>query len=61
MSEEAKKLQTEEINAENPQAEEEFEVSEEELEDAAGGIRVLGEPGRPVKRTRAGRRVDRRL
>ncbi len=53
MSEDVKKSQTEDkvakTDAENPQAEEEFEVSEDELEDAAGGRRIRGEVGRPGK------------
>jgi hypothetical protein len=53
---EDKKFQTEgkiaDTDAENPELEEEFEVSEDELEDAAGGRRIRGEvqrPGRPGK------------
>lgn len=65
MSEEAKKLQTEEINAENPSAEEEFEVSEDELEEAAGGRRIRGEVNPHGHAGRAGHRgggsLDRKL
>ncbi len=65
MSEDVNKPQTEgktaETDAENPQAEEEFEVSEAELEDAAGGRRIRGEVNVPGRRGRGDGRIDRRL